>query len=241
MGCFLLLFLDDDFDDFQAAPVQTPVAVPAPAPITPVTQTGAKPNLFQMINAQPQPSQPQPKVQQPGAGAFGGMGMGGGGTMHRPTGSMGGMQQQQQQQNMFGATTMKPTSMGTGMGMGGASPMLPTPMRANATSSPITATPGQQQKKPAVAGGFDDLWNMSLASSGKSGFSSPTSGQQQGQGKSIKDLEKEKATAGLWGSSTTQARPSAAGGTGMGGAGFGNFGSGSGGSGNAGQDDDLLL
>ncbi len=191
-----------------------------------------------------QPTQPQVKVQQPGAGAFGGLGGLGGGGMHRPTGSIG-------QQNIFGGatatTTMKPTPMGT---MGGASTMVPTPMLGN-TPSPVPTTPGQQQqqqqKKPAAGGGFDDLWNMSLATSGKGGSSGQQQQQQQqqGQGKSIKDLEKEKSMAGLWGSTGTQARPNAAGGGNgsMSGAGFGNFGGSAAGGGgaSAGQGDDLLL
>ncbi|KAF9453168.1 ENTH-domain-containing protein [Macrolepiota fuliginosa MF-IS2] len=207
---------DDDFGGFETAPVQ---AAPAPAPVAaPVAPAGVKPNLMQMLNAAPLSptiTQTQPAQQQ--TGGFGGMG---GMGMHRAAQSVGGasMQPMQAQGGMFGgANTMRPTSI-----IGGASPMAPmqASMRANTTS------PGQQ--KPAAGasgGGFDDLWNLSLASSGKAA----STGQGQGQGKSMKDLEKEKASAGLWGAQGGAAKPGA-------GAGFGSFG-GAGASGG----DDLLL
>ena len=42
-------------------------------------------------------------------------------------------------------------------------------------------------------GGFDDLWTMSLGSAATSKPAGPAGG------KSIRDLEKEKAQAGIWG------------------------------------------
>lgn len=186
---------------------------------------------MQLLNSGAAQAQGQQQQQQPTASGglgLGGMGMGMGGMqMHRATGSMGGAP-------MFGgggaaSGTMRPTPITTGaMGMGGANPMVPTAMRAN------TASPNQQQQQQkrtagaGSAGGFDDLWNLSLASSGKA---KPAG--DGAQGKSMKDLQKEKATVGLWGGAgSSGARPPASGG-------FGNFGGGASGSG--GGDDDLLL
>lgn len=230
---------DDDFDDFQAAPVQAQapaVASPIQAspPASPLGQQGAKPNLMQLLgNAAPLSPTTQAQPQQPAAGGFGGMGMGMGGMqMHRASGSVGGAAMRP---TPTAATNTTGTGgMGMGMGMGGASTMVPTPMRAN-TASPANA---QQQRKTGPAGGFDDLWN--LASSGKA---KPASGDAA-QGKSMKDLQKEKVTAGLWGGGSSSS------GMGFGGSGaakppanntgFGNFGNGSS-SGGGGGDDDLLL
>ncbi|KAJ3559375.1 hypothetical protein NP233_g11277 [Leucocoprinus birnbaumii] len=109
---------DDDFDDFQAAPVQAPAAPPQ----APLGQQGAKPNLMQLLgNAAPMsPTSPtQPQAQPPATGGFGmGMGMGGMGVqMHRVTGSVGGAGMRPSP-----AATTTTNSMGMGMG-GGASPM----------------------------------------------------------------------------------------------------------------------
>jgi epsin len=100
------------------------------------------------------------------------------------------------------------------------SPSLP-PGRPN----PSGTTAGAKS-----SGNFDDLWTMSLGSSAKQSSATGT--------KSIKDLEKEKATAGIWGAG--QKKP-AQGQFGD----FGNFG-GSGAGGNttttsSGGGDDLLL
>jgi epsin len=103
--------------------------------------------------------------------------------------------------------------------MGGGAPMVPTPMRTNTTSHQASTTTTSTTTK--TGGGFDDLWNLSLASTGKA---APSSGGDA-QGKSMRDLQKEKSTAGLWG----------AGGGGRG------FGSGTGGASGGGGGDDLLL
>ena len=81
-------------------------------------------------------------------------------------------------------------------------------------------------------GGFDDLWSMSHGSAATNRLSASA-----GAGKSIWDLEKEKAQAGIWGAQS-QARPPAMGG-------FWSFASnanaGSGGGGAPDGADDLLL
>lgn len=82
------------------------------------------------------------------------------------------------------------------------SPTSPPPR--SAATSPAAAT---TQKAPAAS--FDDLWSMSLGSStGKS-----TGGAATPQQKSMKDIEKEKAQAQIWGG---QNKPPM-------GAGFGSF------------------
>ncbi|KAF9533295.1 hypothetical protein CPB83DRAFT_846209 [Crepidotus variabilis] len=181
---------DDDFDDFQAAPIQQQLSGPASVAPAPTTK---KPNLMDMLGATPvQPAtgfgQPQ-QLQQQNLGGFGmggGMGMGMGG--HRPTSSLSTGSSQfsspmtaQPAQNMFG----------------GGAPLRPTMGNSSLSSSaggfkPATGTAPAAAKAGSV--NFDDLWNMSL---GTSGQAKPAAGPSAG--KSIKDLEKEKASAGLWG------------------------------------------
>lgn len=83
------------------------------------------------------------------------------------------------------------------------SPTSPPP-RSTATSPAAAAQP----KPPAAS--FDDLWSMSLGST----TSKSTSAAGTPQQKSIKDLEKEKAQAQIWGAG--QNKPPM-------GAGFGSF------------------
>jgi epsin len=73
------------------------------------------------------------------------------------------------------------------------------PMSARSTvTSPVTTNTktlaSASTKTGSAGGGFDDLWSMSLGSvaAGKSAGGAGT--------KSIRDLEKEKAQAGIWGS-----------------------------------------
>lgn len=86
-------------------------------------------------------------------------------------------------------------------------------------------TPGNAKATSSV--NFDDLWSMSLGTGSSAAKKAPvTTGA-----KSIKDLEKEKAQAGIWGNSgTAQNKPM----------GMGLFGATSGGSAGAGGDDLLL-
>ncbi|EDR13640.1 epsin domain-containing protein [Laccaria bicolor S238N-H82] len=213
---------DDDFADFQAAPVQSAPAV-APAPTT-------KPNLMEMLNSSPAPpvmSTTTTNYGQPSAGfrnmgtGFNNMGMGGRiGAGHRPSPSVSSQSsqfssplvpQQTSSQNFFGGAPMKPS---TPVGGAGGRP---------ASTQPAAAKPSAN---------FDDLWSLSL---GSSGATKPGTGPANP--KSIKDLEKEKALAGLWGGTSDLNTRGAMGG------GFGSFG-GAGGtssSSNAGGDDLLLL
>lgn len=73
------------------------------------------------------------------------------------------------------------------MQIGGATnAIVPTPMRATKTTSSRSS------------GGFDDLWKLSLGSAGNE---KAVTGDGR-QGKSMKELQREKAAAGLWGAET---------------------------------------
>lgn len=155
---------------------------------------------------------------QPGAAVFGGaassngygmgmgMGMGMGHRSSQSQSSFGSPLQPQQSQSMF--TAIKPTS-----------PVFST----------NSATPAPPKPNATASANFDDLWSMSLGSSAKL---VSTTGTGTTAGKSIKDLEKEKAMAGLWGQ-----KP--AGGS-TGGA-FGSFGGMGGATSSSSGGDDLLL
>ncbi|PPQ65896.1 hypothetical protein CVT26_000916 [Gymnopilus dilepis] len=219
---------DDDFADFQAAPVQTSSA-PAPAP-APTAAANKKPTLLEMLNSSPaqapvnsgfgQPFQAQPP-------AYGmGMGMGGGVGGHRQTPSV------SVQPGQFGAPLVAQQPQNQFGGMAPMRPMSSVPVNTTGGGAPKPAvtTPGAK----SGGGNFDDLWSLSLGSSS----SKPTGASATG-GKSIKDLEKEKAMAGLWGGQQQQqGRP--------GGAlqpqpAFGAFGTAPPPSSSAGGADDLLL
>ncbi|KAK7023088.1 ENTH-domain-containing protein [Favolaschia claudopus] len=195
---------DDDFDDFQAAP--TSPAAPAPAPsvfggMAPVTAAPAKPSLHNLLQtaSSPAPAASSPFSQQPPRTGMGMMGAPMQPAMqpgHRVGGSISSPPLQPQTPNYtgLGMTSMAPAQAGMGMGMA-------------KTGSPAPAAPS----KPAAS--FDDLWSMSLGSSAPA--KPATSGAGTGT-KSIKDLEKEKAMAGLWGSGGQQQQKPANMGMGMG-------------------------
>ncbi|KAF8964366.1 hypothetical protein BDZ97DRAFT_903045 [Flammula alnicola] len=217
---------DDDFTDFQAAPVQ------ASASHAPASAVAKKANLMDILNAGPAKppaytgfAQPQQQLAQPqqqpinygmGMGMGAGMGMGMGGHRQTPSLSSPGQfsapmvpQQQQSSQNFFGGSApMRPTSS-----------FSPTPA---ASGKPVAAA-------AAKSANFDDLWSLSLG-----GPATGKSTMGVGANKSIKDLEKEKALAGLWGG---QQKP-------VGGVpqpAFGAFGNGAPPSSSSGGADDLLL
>ena len=195
---------DDDFSDFQAAPVQPSIT----GNTTGTLATPAKPNLLEMLNSTPPSS--RTAVPQPGFGqvqqqpvAFnsfsmgaGGMGVGAG--LHRSSQSISSPPQYMspvQSQTLFGGGGGAPAAPFMAMG---ATPLSSTPA-ARPVGTPITMNvTGGGLGAPAKAastgsgGAFDDLWSMSLGA----GASSRPAGST---GKSIKDLEKEKAMAGLWG------------------------------------------
>ena len=141
--------------------------------------------------------------------------------------------------NLFGmlkATPAQPTYTNqnqTSLFGSGSKPMSP-PIRATAvapTSPPIRAssTPAAPSAtKPSS--NFDDLWSMSL---GSSATTKPTTG-----GKTMNDLTKEKAEAGIWGGAQKPTIVPMGGATG---GGFGNFGDSFTSASAGGGGDDLLL
>ncbi len=88
---------------------------------------------------------------------------------------------------------------------GGGAALRPTPV---AMGSSFSTPPSAPTNKPSLApatkssSNFDDLWSLSLGST-----TAKPSAVGAASGKSIKDLEKEKAMAGLWGGGGQQQRP----------------------------------
>lgn len=142
----------------------------------------------------------------------GGMGMGG---MHRSSQSL--SSSSQFSSPMAPQIQAQPPNL-----FGGVAPMKPASLNRNNT---IAST--QTKSTTGSSANFGDLWSISLgASSGKPSGTTPNTGA----GKSIKDLEREKAMSGLWGGQ----KP--AGGSGAGAGAFGSFGNST-----SGGSDDLLL
>ena len=119
---------------------------------------------------------------------------------------------------------------------------------SSSTAPPSLATsPTVGAKKPAGAGAgnFDDLWTMGMSLGSGSKPGTPVGGKRTSIGlgmgagaaapaKSMKDLEREKAQAGIWGVGAQKAQQQQQAGAGA----FGSFGPAAGGAGGA---DDLLL
>ncbi|OJA14360.1 hypothetical protein AZE42_04960 [Rhizopogon vesiculosus] len=209
---------DDDFTDFQAAPSSPPPTSAAPPPST-------KPTLMEMLQSTSPPTANRAPMMSPALlgkpatpAAFGNTPMGSLSPTNRQTFSSGSSGNMWSASRPLSPTTSARPSMSA----------APTTLAA----APAKASP---VAPPKPAANFDDLWSLSL------GTSTTSSAAKTGNtGKSIKDLEKEKAQAGIWASSQ---KPGAVQ-MGMG-SGFGNFGSmgASGGSSStsAGGGDDLLL
>ncbi|KAK0459998.1 uncharacterized protein EV420DRAFT_1534391 [Desarmillaria tabescens] len=230
---------DDEFADFQAAP-STPASTVATSPT--VAPMNAKLNLMEMLNSSPtssaqaarststnfMPTSVQPQPIGMGIGSSFNMGMSGSG--HKPSPSLSTsvsppLQPQQPKTNLFGGSTvMSPTTAASSFS---AVPMRPTPPSMSSTTSVSSTTP-----KPAPSANFDDLWSMTL---GGGLGAKPATPVAAGGGKSMKDLEKEKASAGLWGGATSKPP--------MGTQSFGSFGSATTPANNASTSgaDDLLL
>ncbi|KAJ6455434.1 hypothetical protein C8R45DRAFT_1036341 [Mycena sanguinolenta] len=213
---------DDDFDDFQAAPVQAAPPVQAAARAPAVAFGGMTSPIAATPAASPAFAPPRTGMGMMGTpmGAGMGMGMGSGAAPmqpgHRFSGSVSSPPLQPQTPNYTGMSMsgMAPMAPGRPMGMG---------MGMGTTAGSPAPTPAAPSKP---ASSFDDLWSMSLGSSSAAAKpATPGAGATSG-GKSIKDLEKEKAMAGLWGSGQQQQQKPAAMGSGMMGMGTGGMGSG---------------
>lgn len=158
------------------------------SPISPPVNANAG-GLFDVLGGGALAPQQAQRPAQPGQGMFGGFS-----SPLQPLSPSSG-----------GFVTTSPPPMG-GIGMGGA--MRPTP-NASASFSSVKSGAGHAKTASSAGGGFDDLWSMSLGA-GKT----PSGGASAaGTGKSIRDLEKEKAQAGIWGGGSSAG-------------GFGAFGSG---------------
>ena len=182
---------DDDFAEFQAAPSSPPAITTKPLAAAPVA-AAAKPNLMDLLaSTAPPTSKPVQSAQPQPFGAFN--------TTLMPSSP---------QVRPSSTPVMAPASAAMSV-------MSPMAARSTVTSPVSTASPSlatTSTKKQSGGGGFDDLWTMSLGSAAAS-----KSGSGAGGAKSIKDLEKEKAQAGIWGVQN-QMRPSA-----VAGGGFGSF------------------
>lgn len=211
---------EDDFADFQAAP-SSPHAITTttkPLAAAPVA-AAAKPNLMDLLaSTAPATSKPVQSAQPQSFSVF--------------------------NTTLVPSSQVRPSSTPAIAPASAAMPVM-NPMGARSTvtspvstASPSLATTSTKKQGGAGAGGFDDLWTMSL---GSAAASKPGSGA--GGSKSIRDLEKEKAQAGIWGAQNQSRRPATAG------DGFGSFiksagpssGGGGGGSGAPAGADDLLL
>jgi len=197
---------DDDFGGFQDAPspgVSTSNFATAPlAPIAP-----AVPNIQK-------PASPpiQPTYQQPTNNLFNMLAS----TTSSPP-SMAANRPPSYMTSSMMTPTMTPSVQTQGSIFGSS---VVTPSAVPSRGTPVT-TPGgfggsTQGKATSSGGNFDDLWSMSLGSKSSS-TARPNAGPTQG--KSMKDIEKEKAQASIWGgASQAQTRPAM-------GSGFGSFGS----------------
>lgn len=161
--------IDDEFDDFQAAPPSATnpgFTVPAPQPIKPV------------IPLQPaqqfQPIQPVQPVRQPN---FFGSGMN---VMSSGPGTP---------SPSYGAPNY---NINTSI-MSPASPPL---QQGGILSQGLASGPAKSTTTPAKpTANFDDLWNLSLGATSTANKSNTNTVPA----KSMKDLEKEKSAAGIWG------------------------------------------
>ncbi|KAF8495706.1 hypothetical protein F5888DRAFT_1709405 [Russula emetica] len=169
---------DDDFTDFQAAPSSPPTAAATTTTrlaAVPVAGT-AKPNLMDLLaSSGPSASRPIQSAQP------------------QPFGTLNTALAAASSQQLRPSSTPAPAPAYAGMPV-----MNPISARSTVTSPVTTGTtsPASASTKTGSAGGgFDDLWSMSLGSvaAGK-----PAGGAAAGA-KSIRDLEKEKAQAGIWG------------------------------------------
>ena len=98
------------------------------------------------------------------------------------------------QQPMYAASPPPMGAMGGGMGMGMGNAMS-SPMLSPASRTASVATPPPSSATTQKSGGgFDDLWKTSL---GSTGAAKPAQGAQ----KSMGELGKAKAQAGIWGAS----------------------------------------
>ena len=219
----ILSLAGDDFDDFQSAPMSPPVAPPSfsQTPAQAQKPTNSKPNVFEFLNQTQTPvaaaamlsrTQTQPQTQ-PGW-----------------------------QQPPIQAQPARPNYYGGMGGVGGTAGNNPvSPVRSSFTGVTGTGTPMSGATRPPAASAgtgkpsanFDDLWSLGLGASKKAASTGATDTTTS---KSMKDIEKEKAQAGIWGASQGQGHANQGSVSA-----FGSFGGSSAGVTSVGGGDDLLL
>ncbi|CAE6404602.1 unnamed protein product [Rhizoctonia solani] len=221
--------LDDDFGEFSSASVvpapatQAPASVPAPA--APKSNS-----LFDMLDSThaPAPTNTFNPVQ--ATPIFGGAAPTSFGAMQSPTaGSFGNTSQLMSPTNVGGAAprpTIQP-AMSSGPNYFASAPIMSPNAPGSQIKSPGAASTASGGAAKSAAN-FDDLWSMSL---GSSATAKPATNAGASTGKSIKDLEREKAQAKIWGGGAQTSNTS----------GFGNFSSGGGGAASGGAGGDLLF
>ncbi|OCH90414.1 ENTH-domain-containing protein [Obba rivulosa] len=165
--------VDDDFDDFQAAPPSASTTMSFTAPSAPAAAPAAAPPLTQQVSFVAQPMQPTSPPWSPPVPNY---------TSPPPPF----MKPMFSGQSALTPTTLQPT---------------PPPPRT-VTSPPVGGAlkPAGSTPKPVASANFDDLWTMSLG--GSSASKTPVG--SGAPAKSIKDLEKEKAQAGIWQASASR-------------------------------------
>lgn len=101
------------------------------------------------------------------------------------------------------STTAARPPMGYGLGSGMVPTPVPTfaPMKPATPTTPVSAVPA----KATSGGGFDDLWTMSLGGSKPS-----TPAASSTTGKTIQDLQREKASQAFWGAGSRTHKPGSA-------------------------------
>jgi len=165
---------DDDFADFQAAPAPAATSLPV--------QQNVYEFLSSTQNTTPAQSQQRPaKLQQQQPGYYNAAA----GSMFTSPVSPPANKQS------FAMQPQSPAAFGGG---GLMSPASSSGSRSGVASTTAAVKP-QQTSTTKASVGFDDLWSMSL---GGTSSNKATGGGAAG-GKSMKDLEKEKAQSGIWG------------------------------------------
>ncbi|KAG8214667.1 hypothetical protein J3R82DRAFT_9745, partial [Butyriboletus roseoflavus] len=220
-------FDEDEFADFQAAP----------PPTSPASPPATRPTLMEMLNSSPPTNRPPASIVNPTLAS----------QAQRTTSPpafnapalnpLPSVTNNKRQSQSLGAT-ISPTPTQNTL-WSSSQPLSPT----MSTFTPVTRTSTAAPNKAPTSGpapptsakglsGFEDLWSMSLGTPSSSG----TTVKSATVGRSIKDLEKERAQAGIWASSQ---KPGAATSFGIGNT-FGNFGPAKAGE-TTGGGDDLLL
>lgn len=218
----LIPLLDDDFADFQAAPSSSSAS-----------STSSKPTLMEMLNSSPPRVAPATTKSAAVASGKPPMAIP---SFGNTTNALGATATTKQVVVTPGSVTPTPNNL-----WAASRPLSPTgPARSTTSSVPNRASMSHASSAAASAkglSGFEDLWSMSLGAT-----SSGSMGNHASTGKSIKDLEKEKAQTGIWASSR---KPPTGTPMGLGNAMGNNFGSfgpaKTGGASSSGGGDDLLL